>query len=117
MTEEKLLPTQPGPAPVSVARDQDLALATGLRCERGADVGEGLVGVGAEGRDGGDAHHDDQGQHDGVLDRRRAIFLLQKRHQTLRDATHLKLRWVGWALIAPNRSGGALLRTLRAVRA
>ena len=44
-------------------------------------AGEGAVGVGAEGGDGGDADHDDQGQHDGVLDRRRAVFLLQELHQ------------------------------------
>src|SRR5438874_1354862 len=33
----------------------------------GADAGERLVGVGAQGGDGGDAHHDDQGQHHGVF--------------------------------------------------
>jgi len=43
-----------------------------------ADGTKGLVGVVAEGGDGGDAHHDDQGQHDGVLDRGRAVFALQE---------------------------------------
>ncbi len=37
--------------------------------------GERAVGVLAEGGDGGDAHHDDQGQHDRVFDRGRAVFL------------------------------------------
>src|SRR5262245_22890849 len=54
--------------------------ATGLRraTDRVADGGEGLVGVGAQGGDGRDAHDDDQGQHDRVLDGRRAIFTLQE---------------------------------------
>ena len=42
-----------------------------------------LVGVAAQGRDGGDAHHDDQGQHDRVLDGRRAVFTLQEVHDRL----------------------------------
>src|SRR5206468_6479074 len=53
-----------------------------------ADRGEGLVGVGAEGGDGGDADHDDQGQHDRVLDRRRAIFLLQEADELLAKTAH-----------------------------
>src|SRR3954449_10408862 len=43
-----------------------------------ADGGERALGVVAQGRDGGDAHHDDQGQHDRVLDGRRAVLTLQE---------------------------------------
>jgi hypothetical protein len=92
-TEEKLLPTQPGPAPANVApaRDQELALAAGrVRLDGGADEAEGAVGVGAEGRDGGDAHHDDQGQHHSVFNRRRAIFRLQERHKLFGDQLHVR---------------------------
>src|SRR6202022_2405093 len=46
-------------------------------------------GVGAQGRDGGDAHHDDEGEHDGVLDRGRAVFVLQETDQVLRELTHV----------------------------
>jgi len=53
-----------------------------------ANVAEGVVGVGAQGRDGRDAHHDDEGQHDGVLDRGRAIFVLQEANQVLRELAH-----------------------------
>src|SRR5262245_58506665 len=53
-----------------------------------ADLGEGAVGVGAEHRDRGDAHHDDQGQHHGVLDRRRAVFVLQEIDRELTELTH-----------------------------
>src|SRR5207248_978786 len=53
-----------------------------------ADVAEGVVGVGAQGGDGGDAHHDDQGQHDGVLDRGRAILSLQKVDDAVSELTH-----------------------------
>src|SRR5437870_5424271 len=54
-----------------------------LRSARGgadllADRGEGRVGVLAERRDGREANHDDQGQHDRVLDSRRAVFTLQE---------------------------------------
>src|SRR3989442_1771111 len=54
-----------------------------------ADVGEGVAGVGAQGSDGRDAHHDDQGQHDGMLDRGRAVFVLQETYQCLAEVTHL----------------------------
>ena len=61
------------------------------RLDGRADEAERLVGVRAEGGDGGDADHDDQGQHHGVLDRGRAIFLLQERNQALGQAAHLVL--------------------------
>src|SRR5436305_13912510 len=48
--------------------------ASGARGGVQRDVAEGVGGVGAQGADGGDADHDDQGQHDRVLDRRRAVL-------------------------------------------
>src|SRR5207302_746371 len=53
-----------------------------------ADGGEGLVGVGAQGGDGGDAHHDDQGKHDRVLNGRRAVLALQEAHHRLKPVLH-----------------------------
>src|SRR5262245_46483398 len=52
----------------------------GARADGGVQghVAERFVGVGAHGRDGREAHHDDQGQHDGILDRSRAVLSLQK---------------------------------------
>ena len=43
-----------------------------------ADTGEGGVGVLPDGGDGADAHHDNQGEHDGVLDCGRAVFTRQE---------------------------------------
>src|SRR5262249_2191956 len=57
----------------------------------GADVLEGVAGVGAQGADRGDAHHDDQGQHHGVLNRRRAVFVLQEVQGELTELTHVRL--------------------------
>src|SRR2546423_842580 len=50
--------------------------------------GKGRVGVLAEGRDGREADHDDQGQHDGVLDSRRAVFTLDELDDSLGEPTH-----------------------------
>src|SRR5262249_3952623 len=47
---------------------------------------EGAVGVGADRGDGRDADHDDQRQHDSVLDRRRAVFRLQELNHVLNSA-------------------------------
>jgi hypothetical protein len=62
-------------AVAGVLEERPLAL---LDLDRGAHEAERLVGVGTEGRDGRDADHDDEGQHDGVLDCGRAIFLAQE---------------------------------------
>src|SRR5438094_9923814 len=43
-----------------------------------AHVAKRRVGACAQRRDRYQANHDDQGQHDSVLNRRRAFFLLQK---------------------------------------
>src|SRR5262249_38980407 len=59
------------------------------RIERVAGLGEGGVGVGAQRGDGGDADHDDQGQHDRVLDRRRAVLTLQELDRELSEPAHL----------------------------
>src|SRR5437763_10897753 len=53
-----------------------------------ADTRESAVGIGAERRDRRDAHHDDQGQHDRVLDGRRTVFTLQKLDCELSQLTH-----------------------------
>src|SRR5207253_381846 len=62
-------------------------LAAGL-ADLGADIAEGVIGVGAQRRDRRDAHDDNQGQHDGVLDRGRAVFVLQEVNQVLTELTH-----------------------------
>src|SRR5947207_39613 len=53
-----------------------------------ADGGERGLGVVAQGGDGGDAHHDDQGQHDRVLDGRRAVLTLQELHGAVGELLH-----------------------------
>src|SRR6185312_9885518 len=66
------------------------ALAGGRgRLDGRTDEAERRVRVAAQGRDGSDANHHDQGQHHGVLDRRRAIFLLEEIHQSLRHCAHV----------------------------
>src|SRR5262245_60314645 len=65
----------------------------GGAADRIADAGEGLVGIGAEGGDGGDAHHDDQGQHDGVLNRGRAVFTRQEILDAFHNLPHALLLW------------------------
>ena len=57
-------------------------------CNSGADEAEGVSGIGTQGRNSGDADHDDQGQHHGVLDGRRTIFLLEEGHDTLDETVH-----------------------------
>src|SRR5205807_459218 len=58
------------------------------RLRHGRNAREGVVGIATERRDGGDAHHDDQGQHDGVFDCCRAVFLLHELNELLGDLTH-----------------------------
>ena len=43
-----------------------------------AHAGERGVGVGAERGDGADADNDDESEHDGIFDRRWAIFALEE---------------------------------------
>ncbi len=43
-----------------------------------AHRGKRFVGVAAQRRDGGNANHDDESQHDCIFDSRRAIFGLQE---------------------------------------
>src|SRR5437588_11772720 len=49
---------------------------------------EGLVGVATQGGNGADADHDNEGQHHGVLNGRRAIFRLQEIHHELTELLH-----------------------------
>src|SRR4051794_3033758 len=62
--------------------------SAGGRADLAADRAERAVGVLAEGGDGGEAHHDDQGQHDRVFDRRRAVFTLDEIDNRFRQVTH-----------------------------
>src|SRR6516164_6768500 len=57
--------------------------------DRRGDLVEGAFGVGAEGADGGDADDDDQGEHDRVLDGRRAVLALQEIERELTELTHV----------------------------
>src|SRR6516165_6290582 len=57
--------------------------------DRGGDLVEGALGVGAEGADGGDADDDDERQHDRVLDGRRAVLSLQEVERELTELTHV----------------------------
>src|SRR5437660_8363336 len=54
----------------------------------GANRRERLVGVAAEGGDGADADHDNEGQHHGILNGRRAVLCLHKIHNELTKLTH-----------------------------
>src|SRR5262245_65676944 len=67
------------------------------------DVPERLIGVAAEGGDGGDAHHNDQGQHHRVLDGGRAVFLLDKCKDFLSEGEHGGLQ--ADARVISSRSG------------
>src|SRR5437762_2212585 len=73
----------------------------GSAADGGPDGGEGGVGVLAEGRDGADADDDDQGEHDGVLDRGRAVFRLQELDDILRELTHGSVSGFGsgWSVV------------------
>jgi hypothetical protein len=55
---------------------------------------ENVTGVGAERGDGGYADHHDQGQHDRVLDRRRAVFTLHEIQGELDEPTHVFLSFL-----------------------
>src|SRR5439155_9244406 len=53
-----------------------------------ADAGERLVRVRAQGGDRRDAHHDNKGQHNGVLNCRRAVFLREEVLHAIHKLTH-----------------------------
>src|SRR5438552_13813239 len=72
-----------------------------LRCglaaggvDRGGDLVEGAFGVAAQGADGGDADHDDERQHDRVLDGRRAVFVPQEIDRELTELVHVPFPFV-----------------------
>src|SRR5687768_7767484 len=63
------------------------------------DGGEGRVGVVAQSRDRADADHDDQGEHDRVLDGGRAVFGLEELDDVLRELTHGRFSRNAWLWI------------------
>src|SRR3954464_13990502 len=62
--------------------------SAGGRGDLVAHVVEGVAGVGAQRADRRDADDDDQGQHDRVLDSRRAVFTLQEIHHRVLELAH-----------------------------
>lgn len=64
------------------AAQRTLSFPRTAAADLGADIAEGVVGVAAQHRDGGDTHHDKQGQHDCLLDGSRAVLVLQESAQT-----------------------------------
>src|SRR5690606_17177728 len=66
----------PGTTPTRcILEPKGLSRATAADGAVQGDVAEGAAGIAAQCGDGGDADDDDQGQHDGVFDRRRAILI------------------------------------------
>src|ERR1041384_3764771 len=66
-------------------------MTLGCRCGHGSvqgDVVERRVGVLAQDRDCPEADHDDQGQHDGVFNRRRTVFPLDEPDDGFVKLTH-----------------------------
>src|SRR5216683_1832445 len=55
------------------------------------DLAESFVGAGAQSRDRHQADHDNQGQHHGVFNSRRAVFRLQELNKHLTELAHRKL--------------------------
>jgi hypothetical protein len=51
-------------------------------------ITEAVVGGGAEQRDSGDTHDENQSQHHAILDRRGTVFILQEIDQLLTELTH-----------------------------
>src|SRR6266851_9044227 len=78
-----------GPRPMPGAGSASVRRLRAGGSDGAADLAEGRVGVAAERGDGGDADHDNQGQHDRVLDGRRAVFTLQKINRELCELTHV----------------------------
>ncbi len=62
--------------------------------DRAAHRAERRVGVGAERSNGADADHDNEGQHDRVLDGAGTIFMLEKLNEESTETSHeYLLRW------------------------
>src|SRR5947208_4074686 len=77
-----------GPSEVNaLTSEAPLVLRTG-GADLVADRAEGRIGAGAQSGDGHKAHHDDQGQHDGVFNGRRAVFRLQELNYELTELAH-----------------------------
>jgi len=74
-----------------------------------ANGGKRGVGIGAQRRDGRDAHHDDEGQHDGVLDSRGTIFTPQEIDRPLPKRAHETCPFGNQAIRRPSwRRGGSM---------
>src|SRR5437667_94060 len=58
------------------------------RAEVRGDVAEGVVGIAAQSRDRRDADHDDQGEHDRVLDDRWSVVIPQKPTRLFVEPVH-----------------------------
>jgi hypothetical protein len=67
---------------------QQLANSAGGATDLGAHGRERRVGVLAEGRDRREADHDDEGQHDRILNRGRAVFTLKEIDHCFGELTH-----------------------------
>ena len=80
-------------------------LREGKYADNAADRRERRVGVAAQGRDGAYANHDDQRQHDGVLDRCRTVFILQKVPHCVCEFKHLSTLPVSLECSASGRRG------------
>src|SRR6516225_5043675 len=63
--------------------------------DAGADAGERALGVVAQRGDRSDADHDDQGEHHGVLDGGRAVFLHEEIGHAAEELAHVSLLQ-GW---------------------
>jgi hypothetical protein len=104
-----------GPEP-GVNRD---AGSAGGAADRVGDAGERLVGIGAQGRDRRDAHDNNEGQHDGIFDRRWAIFTLEEVHDAVCKRTHGSFLSATWqparqgrriqGFVPPSRDGFTLV--------
>src|SRR6516164_7730354 len=68
----------------AVAGEKSLAADVDSR----ADRRERRIGIFAEGGDGADAHHDNEGQHDRVLNSRRAVFASQELRHEMSELLH-----------------------------
>src|SRR5271154_2409417 len=81
--------------------------------DRSADFAERLVGIRAQRRDRHQADHDDQREHHGVFDRRRAIFPTKQFRDEALDTTHtISVSSESWVALATS----AVTKTLAHVK-
>jgi hypothetical protein len=75
-----------------MAEESMLQASTASPGKLAANGSEGLVGVSAQSRNGGDAHDNDQGQHNRVFDGRRTVLALQESLDAVCEMLHALLR-------------------------